>query len=219
MSDGDKSITSNGNVEYFDIPAVHLQLKNCLLDNGDIHLDSYLKVYKELVKFCNLLGNVFKFVKDEIESKSEILHQLKSQHAEEFQTLKGMVKYEMESGKLNKKNYTSGCRTLLRLHWGLDFIRTFLKRVHAMDLEDKTSTVGREVYHTTLGSRHAWYIRYGASAAMYLLPSKRILIDMICGGQLDSAIVDEMPHMLQTADEVYNRTEIVYEMNNLLKLE
>ncbi|KAF6210754.1 hypothetical protein GE061_013864 [Apolygus lucorum] len=208
MSEEDKqSITDNGNVEYFDIPAVHLHLKNCLLDNGDIHLDSYLEAYKELVKFCNLLGNVFKFVKEEIESKSEILLQLKSQNVEEFRTLKGMVNYEMESGLLNKKEYTSGCRTLLRLHWGLDFIRTFLKRVHGMDQDDKISTVGREVYHNTLGRHHAWYIRFGASTAMCLLPSKKVLIDTICGGQLESAIVDEMPHMLQTADEVYTRTE------------
>lgn len=39
--------------------------------------------------------------------------------SEHFQTVKGMIEYEKNNNLLTKKGYTSGSRTLLRLHRGL----------------------------------------------------------------------------------------------------
>lgn len=37
-------------VDYFNIPELDRHFQNCLLDDEDIDLDSYLEAYKELIK-------------------------------------------------------------------------------------------------------------------------------------------------------------------------
>jgi hypothetical protein len=66
------------------------------------------------------MGKVFAFVASDVKSKIEILEELRQgENGEHFSTLKKMIKYESENGLLNKPGYTSGSRTLLRLHRGL----------------------------------------------------------------------------------------------------
>jgi hypothetical protein len=66
------------------------------------------------------MGKVFAFVASDVKSKIEILEELRQgENGEHFSTLKKMIKYESENGLLNKSGYTSGSRTLLRLHRGL----------------------------------------------------------------------------------------------------
>jgi hypothetical protein len=66
------------------------------------------------------MGKVFAFVASDVKSKIEILEELRQgENGEHFSTLKKMIKYESEDGLLNKSGYTSGSRTLLRLHRGL----------------------------------------------------------------------------------------------------
>lgn len=66
------------------------------------------------------MGSVFGFVKSDIDSKADILSTFRqSDENGNFESLRSMVKHEMDSELLNKPKYTSGCRTLLRLHRGL----------------------------------------------------------------------------------------------------
>lgn len=66
------------------------------------------------------MGKVFGFVASDVKSKIEILEELRrGENGEHFSTLKKMIKYESENGLLSKSDYTSGSRTLLRLHRGL----------------------------------------------------------------------------------------------------
>lgn len=70
--------------------------------------------------FFQLMGKVFGFVASDVKSKIEILEDLRrGENGEHFSTIKKMIKYESENGLLNKSDYTSGSRTLLRLHRGL----------------------------------------------------------------------------------------------------
>ena len=63
---------------------------------------------------------MFGFVASDVKSKIEILEEhRRGENGEHFSTLKKMIKYESENGLLSKSNYTSGSRTLLRLHRGL----------------------------------------------------------------------------------------------------
>jgi hypothetical protein len=66
------------------------------------------------------MGKVFGFVASDVKSKIEILEEhRRGKDGEHFSTLKKMIRHESENGLLNKSDYTSGSRTLLRLHRGL----------------------------------------------------------------------------------------------------
>lgn len=71
-------------------------------------------------RLCSLLGTIFGFVGSEIMSKMNTLRTLtnKDTHGH-FRTMKSMVAFEREQNLLHKTGYTSGSRTLLRLHRGL----------------------------------------------------------------------------------------------------
>ena len=66
------------------------------------------------------MGTVFGFVSSDVKEKVEILEKLRGkENADSFLTIRTMMQYEQESNLLNKKDYVSGSRTLLRLHRGL----------------------------------------------------------------------------------------------------
>lgn len=202
----------------FDLVVVENAFKTSLIDSEDVELGSYLEAYEELCKFCQLMGSVFTFVCSEIRSKMDILIELRSNDKENnFSSMKNMVKYEEENNLLTDSKYVSGCRTLLRLHRGLDFLRNFLKRVGELQSHEHTNNVGQEVYRDTLGKYHPWLVRKGASMAMYILPTREVLLKRVCGENCDSAL-ECLPSMLEATNEVYNRTEAYFLEKNLLNL-
>ncbi|KAL1139747.1 hypothetical protein AAG570_006724 [Ranatra chinensis] len=126
------------------------------------------------------MGSFFSFIETEINSKSAILTDLIGNDENgNFSTVKSMMRHEMDSGLLKKSGYVSGCRTLLRLHRGLDFIRQFLKHVYELRSDEGTSSVCMKVYSKTLGNFHPWLIRQGAYLAMYTLPSRAALLNRV----------------------------------------
>uniref|UniRef100_A0A1B6CAC8 Glycolipid transfer protein domain-containing protein n=1 Tax=Clastoptera arizonana TaxID=38151 RepID=A0A1B6CAC8_9HEMI len=202
----------------FNLRIVHDSFSSSLLDDNDIDLTLYLEAYTELKKFCFLMGTVFGFVGSEIDSKMEVLIELRRKNDNNhFSSMKKMIQYEIENNLLNDTKYVSGSRTLLRLHRGLDFIRQFLKRVSELQPNDNTNTVGQEVYNNTLAKHHSWLIRKGAHIAMYVLPTKDVLFTRVCGDTINDAL-EALPSMLNLTNEVYNRTEKLYEEQNLLNL-
>ena len=67
------------------------------------------------------MGSIFGFVSSDVKSKVEILEDLRANQeiAEKFESVKKMILYEKDKELLQKKDYMSGSRTLLRLHRGL----------------------------------------------------------------------------------------------------
>lgn len=67
------------------------------------------------------MGSIFGFVSSDVKSKVEILEEFRENKevAEKFVSVKKMILYERDKELLSKKDYVSGCRTLLRLHRGL----------------------------------------------------------------------------------------------------
>jgi Glycolipid transfer protein (GLTP) len=127
-----------------------------------------------------------------------------------------MMEYEISAELLQKKDYVSGCRTLLRLHRGLDFTRNFLRRLSDIGPEDKTHDPCKEAYQQTLAPYHPFLIRKGAGLAMYSLPSRNELLNKVCSDVERS--VKYLPEMLQFTDVVYERIQKLYEEKDLLSL-
>lgn len=67
------------------------------------------------------MGSIFGFVCSDVKAKIEILEEFRENKEvlEKFESVKIMMVYERDSELLNKKDYVSGSRTLLRLHRGL----------------------------------------------------------------------------------------------------
>lgn len=213
----DEITVSTGN-EVFNLRVVHDHFAASLLEDDDVDLTAYLEAYRELQKFCNLMGTVFGFVGSEIGSKMEVLVELRSKHENgNFASMKKMIEYEIENNLLKDSKYMSGSRTLLRLHRGLDFIRQFLKRVGELEPHENTNSIGQEVYNNTLARYHPWLIRKGAIIAMYVLPTREALLQRVCGEHVQVAL-DALPSMLDLTNEVYDRTERYYRHRDLLGL-
>lgn len=67
------------------------------------------------------MGTVFGFVSSDVKAKIDILEMLRHKHDDgtNFESFSSMLEFEKSSGLLNKSDYVSGSRTLLRLHRGL----------------------------------------------------------------------------------------------------
>lgn len=204
----------------FNITLVYEALSASLIENADVNMDNYLKGYRELLKFFQLMGSVFSFVSSDVKSKIEILQQFRNgSEKENFVTLKQMIQYEVDGNLLKKSNYISGSRTFLRLHRGLDFITLFLERVSKLENKEKTTAVCQSAYDETLANHHTFLVRKGARVAMYALPTREGLLEKVCGSltEVETAL-NILPKMLTVAKEVHSRSNCVYDEFNLHEL-
>lgn len=112
-------------------------------------------------RFFNAMGTIFGFVSSDIKAKLTILEEFRrnTEVHSKFETVKSMIDYEKSSDLLQKKDYVSGCRTLLRLHRGLDFTRDFLRKLSKLNPDDKTSDACKVSYQETLAPYHTFLIR------------------------------------------------------------
>ncbi|XP_053685459.1 ceramide-1-phosphate transfer protein [Sabethes cyaneus] len=197
--------------EKFDLQKVHHCFQQCLIGESDVSIDAYLDAFRELYKFFSLMGTVFGFVSSDVKEKVEILQKLRSQkeNSEKFETVQIMMEYEQDANLLDKKDYVSGSRTLLRLHRGLDFIYVFLKRLGELTEGDaKTNTICQTSYNETLAQFHPWLIRKGAVVAMYALPTRDHLLEKVCVDANEAIVL--LPEMLAVGRQVYDRTQALY---------
>ncbi|KAJ6643928.1 Ceramide-1-phosphate transfer protein [Pseudolycoriella hygida] len=197
--------------DKFDLSLVHKQFKESLHESNenDVYVDNYLEGFTELNKFFSLMGTVFGFVSSDVKSKIEILREFrKKENFEKFVTFNSMLNYEKTTGLLNKSDYVSGSRTLLRLHRGLDFIREFLWNLSKLSPSEKTSAVCQSAYNQTLAQYHPWLVRKGATVAMYTMPTRDQLLNKVCL-DVDFAI-QLLPEMLETTKIVYDRTQQLF---------
>ncbi|KAL3282352.1 hypothetical protein HHI36_005539 [Cryptolaemus montrouzieri] len=206
---------------YFDLRNVRENLQEAKLDNDDVDLQSYLKCFNELNKFFTLIGNIFGFVSSELEGKIQILKDFlnKPDEAHNFLTVKKMIDFEKEHNLLQKDNYISGSRTLLRIHRALEFIQAFLKAINGLKEDEGTSGPCIDAYNCTLGNHHPFFIRTGAKLAMYTLPIKHELMLRVCGSEDEIQKAEEiLPETLDICSEIYDRIQRIYSERNLLSL-
>ncbi|CAH1959614.1 unnamed protein product [Acanthoscelides obtectus] len=170
--------------DYFNIKLVHENFEAAVHEDDDVLLQYYLDSFEELNKFFNLIGTVFGFVSKDLRAKMNLLQELMkdSRDPDSFKSVKGMIEYEKQNELLYKDGYTSGSRTLLRLHRGLEFIHLFLKKIGEIQNEDSTSGVCKDAYEQTLAKHHSFLIRNGAKIAIYSLPTKSSLLHRVSQG-------------------------------------
>ncbi|XP_014255640.1 ceramide-1-phosphate transfer protein-like [Cimex lectularius] len=202
--------------DYFDLKYLSKCFETSMEADKDIKLEPFLLGFQELNKFCDLMGGIlFNAVSTEISSKSNILQEYLQKDAETFSSLQKMIAYERRENQLN--NGVCGCRTLLRLLRGLDFVRTFFEKVSQLNYEDSTSSVGTEAYNQTLAQHHGFFVRQAASIGLWTLPSKKELLRKLFGDRTDEAM-EALPVALKSCNCTYLKLHELFKSNNLLEL-
>lgn len=163
---------------------------------------------------------MFGFVAADLEHKIAVIEKKQSKGSQHqfYGTAQSMVQYEVNSAlALNRGSNPSGSRTLLRLHWALEFILEFMSRISKCSDHDKTSKIASEVYEQTLSKHHPWFTRKMAAIVVYLLPSRKDLISVMCKHDYET-VLDMLDKVVLAGREVYHLTENIYKASNLLNI-
>lgn len=209
-------------VRKLDVQELRRDLAECYRsEDGTVSLAVYLRGYRSLLRFFRLLGRIFSFVASDVESKITILENyLNSSDGDQYETVQSMVIFEKKTGRVlhgGKKGEPSGCRTLLRLHWSIEFIIIFLGRLQELGDSEGTCHACQETYKETLAAHHPWIIQKGALMAMHTLPTAKGLVEQTCSQSIDEVRL-ELPHILEGGQVIYKAMQKLYEDNDLLDL-
>ncbi|KAL8584119.1 hypothetical protein ACOMHN_011734 [Nucella lapillus] len=204
----------------FDLEVVLEAFRSCLRNDGSLVLDDYLRGFHELCRFFRLTGKLFVFVAKDLESKMKPIEARRRSSAigHHYVTLQSMMLYEVTQGiEGHKGHFPSGTRQFLRLHRALEFILEFMRRLRHGDEQAKTARIASEVYSQTLSKHHPWVTRHLAALAVYMLPSKKFLIDVMC--KHDYVKVHDLINDVTTeAQPIYDVAQRLYADYGLLHI-
>ncbi|KAK6990336.1 ceramide-1-phosphate transfer protein [Biomphalaria glabrata] len=201
----------------FNLEIVLDSFKKCISEDQKVILLEYLSAYHELCRFFKLTGQIFSFVARDLEKKMKAIeYHLNSQHGNSYKTVQSMVAFEVQNKTaLVKHPHAAGTRTLIRLHQALEFILAFMIRIREGDEHELMSKLAWEVYIETLYQHHGWFTRKLAALAVYMLPTKKQLIDVMCKHDYDR-VMELVQQVVETGQPVYNMIQEVLKSNDLL---
>ncbi|XP_035522054.1 glycolipid transfer protein domain-containing protein 2 isoform X2 [Morone saxatilis] len=220
------------------------------VDTSDVLLHPYLSSWDELVRFMEALGPMVGLISKEIESKTSLIRQLAqlaeknpeeelgldvhsvntvntennleaSQYTGAYRSVRSMISVELSQGLVDFDRQTdSGCRTLLRLHRALLWLKLFLEKLAETPVAGRLrspSELCREAYKNTLANHHAWFVRRAAELAFIAMPERGFFFRLVCvQNQEDLSAV--LIKVVKAIGEVYDRTQKALEENGMLDL-
>lgn len=193
------------------------------------------------------LGPMVGLISKEIESKTSIIRQLAllaeenpeaelgpdvhslnaennleaSQHSGAYHSVRSMILVELNQGVVNFHQQTdSGCRTLLRLHRALLWLKLFLEKLAETPVAGRfksPSELCREAYQNTLANHHTWFVRRAAELAFIAMPERGFFFRLVCV-QNQQELSTILKRVVRAIVEVYNRTQKALEENGMLDL-
>uniref|UniRef100_UPI0037E9C26F glycolipid transfer protein domain-containing protein 2 n=1 Tax=Semicossyphus pulcher TaxID=241346 RepID=UPI0037E9C26F len=215
-------------------------------DTSDVLLQPYLSSWDELVRFMEALGPMVGLISKEIETKTSVIRQLallagESPEAElapdvnsinsvsteadsktnPYHSVRSMILVELSQGLVDFNQQTdSGCRTLLRLHRALLWLKLFLEKVAETPVSGRLrspSELCREAYQSTLANYHTWLVRRAAEVAFIAVPERGFFFRLVCVQNQEELSV-LLNRVVQATGEVYDRTQKALEENGMLDL-
>lgn len=144
-----------------------------------------------------------------------------SQHGDKYHSIRSMIWVEMKQGLVNFQQQTdSGCRTLLRLHRALLWLKLFLEKLAETPEASRLrspSELCREAYQSTLANHHTWFVRRAAELAFIALPERGFFFRLVCV-QNQEDLGSLLRKVVRAIEEVYDRTQKALEENGMLDL-
>lgn len=144
-----------------------------------------------------------------------------SEHFGAYHSLRSMIWVELNRGLVDFHRQTdSGCRTLLRLHRALLWLKLFLEKLAETPVAGRPrspSELCREAYQRTLANHHTWFVRRAAELAFIAMPERSFFFRLVCvRSQEELSIV--LNKVVQAIAEIYDRTQKVLDENGMLDL-
>ncbi|XP_029956352.1 glycolipid transfer protein domain-containing protein 2 [Salarias fasciatus] len=144
-----------------------------------------------------------------------------SQHTDAYHSVRSMIRAELNSGLVDFHHQTdSGCRTLLRLHRALLWLKLFLQKLAEVPVAGRLrspSELCREAYQATLAHHHSWLVRRAAELAFIAMPERGFFFRLVCVQNQDELSL-VLGRVVQAIGVVYNRTEQALEEHGMLDL-
>ncbi|XP_068457132.1 glycolipid transfer protein domain-containing protein 2 [Clinocottus analis] len=144
-----------------------------------------------------------------------------SQHTGAYHSVRSMIWVELNRGLVDFHHQTdSGCRTLLRLHRALLWLKLFLEKLAETPEAGRLrspSDLCREAYQSTLANHHTWFVRRAAELAFIAMPDRGFFFRLVCV-QSQEELKTMLNRVVQAIEEVYDRTQRALEENNMLDL-
>ncbi|XP_022045013.1 ceramide-1-phosphate transfer protein isoform X2 [Acanthochromis polyacanthus] len=220
-----------------------LYLKSCMSDDDDILLESYLQSWDQLINFMESLGSMVSFFSQKVKEKVVLIRELSLRHKAEahgkldsgvqtpaafglkdgaYRSLRSMVEAELKSGVVNFRYRTdSGCRTLLRLHRSLLWLKLMLEGLaDGPDADGRYKTPGelsRDAYQVALAPHHPWVLRQAAELVFLALPDRKYFLQLVCVQEQREAtpVLRVIIHALTL---VHTRTQRILQEQGMLEL-
>lgn len=225
LSSSPSSGAVNETARHFDIDYASKTFEDSMADRNSISLNHYLNGFKELMKFFHSLGTIFLFVTSDLESKIGLLEGYRNTEKgacnPAYLTIQSTVEYETRENLLRDTKRQSGARTILRLHWAMEFLSNLMLNLSKLSEDAETAPAAREAYSNTMAKHHPWTIRTIASFAMRTLPHKKTLVESVLGKDHIVSEADTNEKMLRLANATENLFNVVdkfYEENKIKDL-
>lgn len=144
-----------------------------------------------------------------------------SQTVSPYHSVRSMIEEELKRGVVDFHHQTdSGCRTLLRLHRALLWLKLFLEKLGETPVTGRLrspSDLCREAYQNTLANHHTWFVRRAAEVAFIAMPERGFFFRLVCvQNQEELSLV--LNRVVQATEEIYDRTQKALEEYGMLDL-
>ncbi|KAL3043015.1 hypothetical protein OYC64_020851 [Pagothenia borchgrevinki] len=170
---------------------------------------------------AELVGPDIHSINGEVTEAGEKTDKEASQHTGAYHSVRTMIWTELDQGQVNFHHQTdSGCRTLLRLHRALLWLKLFLEKLSETPVAGRLrspSELCREAYQGTLAHHHTWFVRKAAELAFIAMPERTFFFRLVCV-QNQEELSMLLKRVVQSLGEVYDRTQSALEENGMLDL-
>ncbi|KAG7223250.1 hypothetical protein INR49_015606 [Caranx melampygus] len=144
-----------------------------------------------------------------------------SQTISPYHSVRSMIEEELKQGVVDFHHQTdSGCRTLLRLHRALLWLKLFLEKLGETPVTGRLRSPAdlcREAYQSTLANHHTWFVRRAAEVAFIAMPERGFFFRLVCvQNQEELSMV--LNRVVQATGEIYDRTQKALEEYGMLDL-
>ncbi|XP_047234792.1 glycolipid transfer protein domain-containing protein 2 [Girardinichthys multiradiatus] len=138
-----------------------------------------------------------------------------------YNSVRSMIWMELKQGIVDFNQQTdSGCRTLLRLHRALLWLKLFLQKLAETPTSGRLrspSDLCREAYQSTLSHHHTWFVRRAAELAFIALPERGFFFRLVCVHNQEE-LSEVLTRVVVAIGEIYDRTQKALEENKMLDL-
>uniref|UniRef100_A0A3Q2CLD7 Ceramide-1-phosphate transfer protein-like n=1 Tax=Cyprinodon variegatus TaxID=28743 RepID=A0A3Q2CLD7_CYPVA len=184
---------------------------------------------KSKIDFMESLGTMVSLFSQKVKEKTELIRELSLKHGLEFQresvyrSVRSMVEGELKAGQVNFSYRTdSGCRTLLRLHRSLLWLKMMLEGLSkGPDSEGRYKTTGvfcsRDAYKVALAPHHPWMLRQAAEIVFLALPDREYFLQLVCVKKQEEA-TPVLRIIIQALSVVHTRTQRILKKYDMLEL-